>query len=204
MTSPAWARRRRRPGLPDAEDAALLERIIAAGTQSGDLVLDPFCGSGTTPAVAQKLGRRWLAIDAAPGAIATTTRRLHAACTVSSLDQNRFAVYTTADAARPLATPLAPAMHAAITRIGADGATIRVVLAPAEAAQTADWRTWVEAIAIDPDYDGQVLRVALADAPLKRTELVAGVYELPAPPTPTTVAVRVLDIAGATQLIVGR
>ena len=92
-------------GYPTQKTAALLERIIAAGTRPGDWVLDPFCGSGTTPAVAQKLGRRWLAIDAAPGAIATTTRRLHAACTVSSLDQNRFAVYTTADAARPLATP---------------------------------------------------------------------------------------------------
>ena len=189
-------------GYPTQKTAALLERIIAAGTRPGDLVLDPFCGSGTTPAVAQRLGRRWLAIDAAPGAIATTTRRLHAVCSGDSPGQGRFAVYAAATAARPDATPLLPAMHAAITRIGADGATIRVVLAPADAAQAADWRTWVEAIAIDPDYDGQVLRVALADAPLKRTELVAGVYELPAPPAPTTVAVRVLDIAGATQLIV--
>ena len=43
-----------------------------------------------------------------------------------------------------------------------------------------DWRSAVDCIAIDPDYDGVTLRVALADAPLKRTQLVAGAYELPA------------------------
>mgnify|MGYP001435583622 FL=1 len=191
-------------GYPTQKTAALLERIIATGTRPGDLVLDPFCGSGTTPAVAQRLGRRWLAIDAASGAIATTTRRLQAVCSGDSPGQGRFAVYAAATAAGPDATPLLPAMHMAITRIGADGTTIRVVLAPDEPGQAADWRTWVEAIAIDPDYDGAVLRVALADAPLKRADLVAGVYELPAPPAPATVAVRVLDIAGAAQLIVGR
>ena len=188
-------------GYPTQKTAALLERIIATGTQSGDLVLDPFCGSGTTLAVAQKLGRRWQGIDVADGAIATTTRRLHAICIGNSPGQNRFAVYTTTSATKPDTASHLPAMHAAITRIGADGATIRVVLTPAEPAQTADWRTWVEAIAIDPAYDGQVLRVALADAPLKRTVTVAGVYELAAPSTPTTVAVRVLDIAGVVQTI---
>ena len=164
-------------------------------------MLDPFCGSGTTLAVAQKLGRRWQGIDVADGAIATTTRRLHAICIGNSPGQNRFAVYTTTSATKPDTASHLPAMHAAITRIGADGATIRVVLTPAEPAQAEDWRIWVEAIAIDPAYDGVVLRVALADAPLKRTDLVAGVYELPAPPAPTTVAVRVLDIAGVVQTI---
>lgn len=41
----------------------LLERVIALATAPGDLVLDCFAGSGTTPAVAHKLGRRWLAIE---------------------------------------------------------------------------------------------------------------------------------------------
>jgi adenine-specific DNA-methyltransferase len=77
-------------------------------------------------------------------------------------------------------------------------------LTPAVAETGEDWRTWVEAVAIDPAYDGAVLRVTLADAPLKRANLVAGVYELPAPPAPATVAVRVLDIAGAAQMIVVR
>jgi DNA modification methylase len=42
---------------------SLLGRVITAGTNPGDLVLDPMCGSGTTPAVAKSLGRRYLGID---------------------------------------------------------------------------------------------------------------------------------------------
>lgn len=55
---------------------ALLKRIIKASSNEGDLVLDCFCGSGTTPAVAEKLGRRWIACDLGRFAIHTTRKRL--------------------------------------------------------------------------------------------------------------------------------
>lgn len=55
---------------------ALLERIINASSEEGDLVLDCFCGSGTTAAVAEKLGRRWIACDLGRFAIHTTRKRL--------------------------------------------------------------------------------------------------------------------------------
>jgi DNA modification methylase len=55
---------------------ALLERIIKASSNEGDLVLDCFIGSGTTPAVAEKLGRRWIACDLGRFAIHTTRKRL--------------------------------------------------------------------------------------------------------------------------------
>jgi len=55
---------------------ALLERIIKASSNEGDLVLDCFCGSGTTAAVAEKLGRRWIACDLGRFAIHTTRKRL--------------------------------------------------------------------------------------------------------------------------------
>ena len=55
---------------------ALLERIIKASSNEGDLVLDCFCGSGTTAAVAEKLGRRWIAADLGRFAIHTTRKRL--------------------------------------------------------------------------------------------------------------------------------
>ncbi len=42
---------------------ALLERLIKATTNAGDLVVDPMCGTGTTLAVAQKLGRKWIGIE---------------------------------------------------------------------------------------------------------------------------------------------
>ena len=191
-------------GYPTQKTVALLERIITTGTRPGDWVLDPFCGSGTTLAAAQKLGRRWLGIDAASGALATTTRRLHTFCAEHNSVNNSFAVYAApGNPPSPLA-PRLPAMTASITRIGADASTIRVALAPAAAGRDEEWRGQTEAVAIDPAYDGAVLRVVLADAPLKRADLVAGVYELPAPPAPTTVAVRVLDIAGVAQMIVVR
>jgi DNA modification methylase len=61
---------------PTQKPEPLLERIIAASTNPGDLVLDCFIGSGTTAAVAQKLGRRWIGCDINKGAIQTTAKRL--------------------------------------------------------------------------------------------------------------------------------
>jgi SAM-dependent methyltransferase len=52
-----------RLGYPTQKPLALMERIIAASSNPGDIVLDPFCGCGTTIDAAQKLGRRWVGID---------------------------------------------------------------------------------------------------------------------------------------------
>ncbi len=52
-----------RTGYPTQKPVALLERVIRASSKEGDVVLDPFCGSGTTCVVAQQLGRRWIGID---------------------------------------------------------------------------------------------------------------------------------------------
>lgn len=65
-----------RGDYPTQKPEALLERIINASSNSGDLVLDCFLGSGTTAAVAQKLGRRWIGCDINKGAIQTTSKRL--------------------------------------------------------------------------------------------------------------------------------
>ncbi len=61
---------------PTEKNEALLERIIKASSSEGDLVLDCFCGSGTTAVVAEKLGRRWIACDLGRFAIHTTRKRL--------------------------------------------------------------------------------------------------------------------------------
>lgn len=52
-----------RLGYPTQKPVALLERIVAASSNEGDVVLDPFCGCGTTIAAAQRLNRRWIGID---------------------------------------------------------------------------------------------------------------------------------------------
>jgi DNA modification methylase len=62
---------------PTQKPEPLLEQIIKASSNEGDIVADFFVGSGTTPAVAQKLGRRWIACDINLGAIQTTAKRLN-------------------------------------------------------------------------------------------------------------------------------
>ena len=63
-------------GYPTQKPEALLERIISASSQKGDLVFDAFAGSGTTCAVAEKLGRRWIGIDCGKLSIYTMQKRL--------------------------------------------------------------------------------------------------------------------------------
>lgn len=60
---PINSRAKERLGYPTQKPVALLERIIKASSIEGDLVLDPFCGCGTTVDAAQRLGRRWIGID---------------------------------------------------------------------------------------------------------------------------------------------
>lgn len=67
---------RERTGYPTQKPEALLTRIVLASSDPGDVVLDFFCGSGTTGAVAKRLGRRYLLVDENPEAIAIATRRL--------------------------------------------------------------------------------------------------------------------------------
>jgi len=65
-----------RLGYPTQKPQTLLERIISASTNEEDLVLDPFCGCGTTIHAAQKLGRQWIGIDVTYLAINLIKRRL--------------------------------------------------------------------------------------------------------------------------------
>jgi len=65
-----------RVDYPTQKPEALLERIISASSNGGDLVADFFCGSGTTAAVCEKLGRKWIATDLGKFGIHTTRKRL--------------------------------------------------------------------------------------------------------------------------------
>lgn len=65
-----------RLGYPTQKPVALLERILNASSNPGDVVLDPFCGCGTTVHAAQKLGREWIGIDVTHLAIGLIEKRL--------------------------------------------------------------------------------------------------------------------------------
>ena len=73
---PIGSRARERLGYPTQKPQALLERIITASSNPGDVVLDPFCGCGTAVAAAEKLGRQWLGIDITHLAVALMKSRL--------------------------------------------------------------------------------------------------------------------------------
>ncbi len=73
---PIGAQARERLGYPTQKPEALLERIINASSNEGDVVLDPFCGCGTATVAAERLNRRWIGIDVTHLAITLVRHRL--------------------------------------------------------------------------------------------------------------------------------
>jgi DNA modification methylase len=334
---------------PTQKPTALLDRLVTALSNPGDLVLDAFVGSRTTAVVAQRLGRRWVACDINKGAIQTTTKRLQtdiaqqlasasAAVQQPELladDQPKaappaqlfFSVHRVnnydlaiqhneavnlvcehigvtrmlADAffngtlgkklvkIIPFGHPLSPTDLEEVKReldaranesrdvvvvclgkeLGVDvwladwnrmrkqgdtpnkievielrsdpkygkffahkpakarvdihrlkkdkeGDTIVVVvtdfISPSIierlqgqsnllSPKISDWRAMVDSVMIDYAYDGKVFNIALADVPTRKQDLVKGTYELPAPASKTTVAVKVTDMLGEEVLV---
>jgi DNA modification methylase len=98
---PISSQAQERLGYPTQKPMALLERIIAASSNEGDVILDPFCGCGTTIHAAQKLNRQWIGIDITNLAISLIEKRVREA-----FPDVNFAVHGTPrdlDGARALA-----------------------------------------------------------------------------------------------------
>ena len=76
-----------RLGYPTQKPEGLLERIIKAATDEGDVVLDAYCGCGTTVAVAEKLKRKWLGIDITYQSISLVLRRLEDSFGIKTLER---------------------------------------------------------------------------------------------------------------------
>ena len=74
--NPVGAHAKERLGYPTQKPVELLERIIQSSSRHGDVVLDPFCGCGTTIHAAQLLGRQWIGIDVCVNACKVIERRL--------------------------------------------------------------------------------------------------------------------------------
>ena len=71
--------RKKRQGYPTEKPEPLMERIIESSSDRNDIILDPFCGCGTTLAVAERLKRQWIGIDISPTAVRVVERRLYPA-----------------------------------------------------------------------------------------------------------------------------
>ncbi|MDB4932712.1 MAG: Adenine specific methylase [Myxococcaceae bacterium] len=175
-------------GYDTQKPEGLLARIVRWATRPGDRVLDCFSGSGTTAAVAAKLGRRWVAIDVGDAAIATTRRRL-----VGTATTHPWALATVAPATRPvtrraLATRTAERDAVTVTLTGLEVDAIAESGLPA----VAHWSSWVDYWLVDPDHDGEVFR---ARHVVQRAPKAA----LPTSVTVTAagrVVVRVVDVLG--------
>ena len=80
-------RSRERTQWPTQKPLALLERIISASSDPGDLVLDPFCGAGTTCLAAEKLERDWIGVEVSPGAADVLSRRMQRELSAAQRDR---------------------------------------------------------------------------------------------------------------------
>lgn len=91
-----------RLGYPTQKPLALLERIIKASSNPGDVVLDPFCGCGTTVCAAEKLGRHWIGIDITHLSVALIKARLRRDFGLEAGDYTEEGTPTTAEGAQYL------------------------------------------------------------------------------------------------------
>ena len=335
---PIQSQAHERTGYPTQKPETLLERVVQLGTIAGDLILDCFVGSGTSAAVAQRLGRRWIGCDINRGAIQMTSKRLQTiireqaelprlvddedapnpaqlaftvwrvndydlqiqhneavdlACDLIGVERLRSDGFFDGTLGKNLAkvvpfnhplTPLdleevkreldaRPDEDRAITlvslgiEIGAQawidewnrmrrgknavnrievielrtdaryGGVIRHEPARSKVnvrrakgrlkveivdfvsptiiqrlehqggllkPQIDDWRAMVDSVSIDPAYDGEVLNIAVADVPERKSDLVSGTYDLEAPKGKTTVAVKIIDMLGEEVLVTER
>jgi site-specific DNA-methyltransferase (adenine-specific) len=84
---PLNSQAKERLGYPTQKPEALLERIIQASTNEGDVVLDAYCGCGTTVSVSQKLNRQWIGIDITYQSISLIMKRLEDAFGKNIIEQ---------------------------------------------------------------------------------------------------------------------
>ena len=91
-----------RIGYPTQKPQALLERIIKASSNQGDVVADFFCGGGTTATVAQRLGRKWIASDISRIAVAITADRLSRAVEEGEDEDGKRKIQETLDVVAPV------------------------------------------------------------------------------------------------------
>lgn len=185
-----------RLGYPTQKPEALLSRIIRASSDPGDIVFDCFMGSGTTQAVAMKLGRRFIGADVNPGAVQITTKRLLSAAgqppAEGEVRYTGFQVYT-------VGAQNTPRAEADVAR--EDGRLVIRAFYPLELMgklslkkeNVGDWRQLADSVMIDWNYDGAVLRPAVTDLPGKR-EMVRGTYKIPE--NAGVIRVKITDLLG--------
>jgi hypothetical protein len=150
-----------RTGYPTQKPLRLLERVISAHSRPGDLVYDPFCGSGTTILAAERLGRAWIGSDSSELALHVTRKRL-----LAMPAPPPFSVLSHRTERRPAGGPRLVVSFEA-TRGGGLRAVLEGLelppddpLLPLSADDPLGSLRLVDAWAVDPCYDGVTVRPA--------------------------------------------
>ncbi len=146
---------REKLGYPTQKNEALVARIVRASSRPGDLVLDCFAGSGTTAAVAEKLGRRWVASDSSPISIHVTRKRLLARAGAKPFIVQSARPRPRLEAGAKSRVLRARAKVSTKGRVTVEIASLRLHKAAAPAAvraQVAHWAQWIDAWCVDWDY----------------------------------------------------
>jgi site-specific DNA-methyltransferase (adenine-specific)/adenine-specific DNA-methyltransferase len=195
---------RERLGYPTQKPEALLARILATSSRPGDLVLDPFAGSGTTLAVARRMGRRCVGLDQGTAAVRLSLRR--------ALAEPGPGLRLYEVPGGPGETPEPPAPPApidAVVAVRSGRLRIERFAPPRLLARLALARTTapdrgtardlpaqelLDGVLIDWDYDGEVLRPGLVDLPAPGAP-VAGSYPVPA--GARRIRVKLIDLLAA-------
>jgi DNA modification methylase len=194
-----------RTGYPTQKPEALLDRLVRASSNSGDLVLDCFCGSGTTLAVAEKLGRRWIGVDDGGLAVSTSRKRL-----LGIAGYRPFVVQSIAESEGP------PAGDAQVD-ISVSGKDVEVHLRGLGAALLEgqpdsakdDPLSWIDYWAIDWQYDGELFKNCWHAFRTRRTrDIPFARHHCYTAPGSYWIAIEVTDVLGRSdrtvkQVVVG-
>jgi len=209
-------------GFRTEKSEELLERLLSAFSKPGDLVLDVFAGSGTTARVAQQHGRRWIACDMHPGAVQMTSRLLQQIIieqlrTKATQNPTFMTYHVNAPVRRKRNHSRNPSVEATMTVEPIDKKKVRVTIDSFHSPillksfgigkkllkeKIPDFRCMIDSVLIDPDYDGAVFHVTLADAPSKKDTLVKGMYDISVPCPHSTIAVKIIAVTGEETVMV--
>ena len=178
---------RERTGYPTQKPEALVERILHASSNPGELVADFFAGSGTTAVVAARLGRKYLANDAGWRSFCTTQSRL-AARTVEPFSVQVLSSGEHEEERQHLASPLSGIAHH-LVRLERSAGRLQVIL-------DEELSNLLEYWEVDPDYDGWFFRSAVQVARQRNKKIIQYVAQLPDMPGSRPVYVRWVDRKG--------
>ena len=199
---------------PTQKPEALLERIIKASSNEDSIVFDCFMGSGTTQAVAQKLGRRWIGSDVNKGAIQTTSKRLqkiiqeeknHGSLISSKKVMTKFVHLKFGSTKEnihdkgPCKAEISFDKEKGMIEIKDFVSPSIIKMLGTSNSQIHDFREMIDCVLIDNDYNEKVFNIVYNDFPKRKKEMIKGKYQIT---VKGKVAVKIIDKLGEDIIVI--